>query len=176
MELELVNFGTLLHWVSGPWLGRLALAARPRGGDWLADEMAGWRRSGIDMVFSLHTREEERDLDLTKEREEVKARAMEFISFPIADCQVPASESSVRAILGKLDAELSSGRNIIVHCRQGVGRTGLVASCLLVAKGQEPEAAVNHLSTVRGIAVPETAEQRRWIDHYAAATARKIPN
>ena len=31
--------GTKLYWVDGPWLGKLALAARPRGGDWLCDEL-----------------------------------------------------------------------------------------------------------------------------------------
>ena len=50
---------TELYWVDGPWLGKLALAARPRGGDWLEDEMANWRRAGIDTVLSLLTPEEE---------------------------------------------------------------------------------------------------------------------
>ena len=31
--------------------GKLALAARPRGDDWLEDEIAGWRREGVDTVF-----------------------------------------------------------------------------------------------------------------------------
>jgi len=37
---------TELHWVDGPWPGRLAVAARPRGGDWLAvpekEEQGRW--------------------------------------------------------------------------------------------------------------------------------------
>jgi hypothetical protein len=37
--------------------------------------------------------------------------------------------------------------------------------------GIEPEAAVQRLSAARGITVPETPEQRRWIDHYAKAFA-----
>jgi protein-tyrosine phosphatase len=149
------------------------LAARPRGGDWLGDEIAGWRRSGIDTFFSLLTEEEERDLDLTNEIGEANARGMGFISLPIPDRQVPASESSVTTVLGKLDAELSSGRNVVMHCRQGIGRTGLIAACLLVAKGWEPETAVDHLTAIRGIPVPETREQRRWIDCYVGS-ARKI--
>ncbi len=32
--------GTTLYWVRGPWPGKLALAARPRGGEWLDDEIA----------------------------------------------------------------------------------------------------------------------------------------
>jgi protein-tyrosine phosphatase len=165
---EFLSMWTELHWVDGPWPGKLALASRPRGGDWLEDEMASWRRAGIDTVLSLLTREEEHDLDLTGEAREAKARGMEFVSLPIPDRQVPGSEAAIAAALEKLDADLSSGKNVAVHCRQGIGRTGLVAGCLLVSKGWNPETAVKILSAARGAPVPETTEQRRWIDRYAA--------
>jgi hypothetical protein len=64
-----------LYWIPGPWLGRLAMAPRPRGGDWLADEIASWRHAGLNAVLSLLTPEEEQDLDLAGEREEVESRA-----------------------------------------------------------------------------------------------------
>jgi hypothetical protein len=54
--------------------------------------------------------------------------------------------------------------------RGGAG-PGLVAVRLLVTKGWNPETAVQTLSAARGAAVPETAEQRRWIDRYAAILA-----
>lgn len=162
---------TELHWVDGPWPGKLALASRPRGGDWLEDEMAEWRRAGVDTVLSLLTPEEELDLDLKIEAREVTARGMKFASLPIPDRQVPNSEAEVSAALDRLDADLAAGKNVVIHCRQGIGRTGLVAACLLVTKGMNPEAAVKRLSAARGVPVPETAEQRRWIDHYAAVLA-----
>jgi protein-tyrosine phosphatase len=162
---------TELHWVDSPWPGKLALASRPRGGDWLEEEMAGWRRSGIDTVLSLLTPEEEKDLDLKPEAREAKAHGMKFASLPIPDRQVPNSESELSAVLDGIDADLSAGKNVVIHCRQGIGRTGLVAACLLVAKGQTPEDAVKTLSSARGNAVPETTEQRHWIDHYAAVLA-----
>lgn len=162
---------TELHWVDGPWQGRLALASRPRGGDWLEDEMTAWRQAGIDSVLSLLTPEEEQDLDLKREAHEAKARGMKFNSLPIPDRHVPNSESEVSAALDRLDADLSVGKNVVIHCRQGIGRTGLVAACLLVSKGLTPETAVGTLSAARGNPVPETVEQRRWIDHYAAVLA-----
>ena len=162
---------TKLHWVDGPWPGKLALAARPRGGDWLEDEIANWRRAGIGAVVSLLTPEEERDLELESEGHETQAQGMEFISLPIPDREVPSSEPEFTSALEELDASLSSGKNVAVHCRQGIGRTGLVAACLLVQKGLNPETAVARLSAARGVAVPETSEQRRWIDRYAAISA-----
>jgi protein-tyrosine phosphatase len=147
------------------------MAARPRGDDWLEDEIAGWRREGIDLVFSLLTSEEENDLGLSNEAREVKARGMQFVSFPIPDREVPDSDAKVAAALEKLDADLSAGKNVLVHCRQGVGRTGLIAAGLLVMKGLPPEAAVKSLSAARGFSIPETVAQRRWIDHYATILA-----
>jgi protein-tyrosine phosphatase len=147
------------------------LASRPRGGDWLEDEIAGWQQAGIARVFSLLTADEEQDLDLTREAAEVKARGMKFTSLPVPDRGVPNSESELTAALEEVDADLMSGRNAVVHCRQGIGRSGLLAACLLVTKGFDPKGAVDRVSTARGVTVPETVEQSRWIDHYAALIA-----
>ena len=162
---------TELHWVDGPWPGKLALAARPRGGDWLEDEIAAWRGAEVDAVLSLLTPDEEKDLGLTREAEEVKAHGMKFLSLPIPDYQVPTSETELSAILKTLDTELNAGKNALVHCRQGIGRTGLVAACLLISNGMGPAVALKKLSAARGISVPETEEQRNWIEHYAAVLA-----
>jgi protein-tyrosine phosphatase len=158
-----------LYWIDGPWPGKLAMAARPRGGDWLKDDVVGWKRARIDAVLSLLTPEEEIDLDLQNEASEAKIQGMEFASFPIPDRQVPRSETKWAEVLDKVTRTLLDGKNVLVHCRQGIGRSGLVAACLLVKNGMSPGAAVESVSAARGLSVPETVEQRDWIDHYAAA-------
>jgi protein-tyrosine phosphatase len=163
--------GTKFYWVDGPWPGKLALAARPRGGDWLEDEIASWRRAGIGTVLSLLTTDEEQDLDLSREAGAVRAQGITFKSLPIPDRGVPSSETEVAAALETIDADLASGKNVVVHCRQGIGRSGLLAACLLITKGIDPKKAVETVSAARGIDVPETAEQCSWIDHYAAILA-----
>jgi hypothetical protein len=132
--------GTKLHWVDGHWRGKLALAARPRGGDWLDDELRSWQREGVNIVLSLLTRDEENDLDIADEASTAKAHGMGFLSFPILDRHVPESEPRLSAMLDELDAELAAGRNVV---------------------------AVERLSAARGIQIPETQEQRYWIDDYA---------
>jgi protein-tyrosine phosphatase len=160
---------TKLYWLKEAWSGRIALSARPRGGDWLPDEVADWKRAGVSAVLTLLEPQEEEDLDLRGEGTEVRRQGLDFLSYPIPDRQVPASEAELAQVLERLDRTLSSGKNVLVHCRQGVGRSGLVAACLLVKKGINPGAAVERISAVRGVAVPETEEQREWIDHYATA-------
>jgi protein tyrosine phosphatase (PTP) superfamily phosphohydrolase (DUF442 family) len=163
-----------LYWLDETWPGRLAVSARPRGGDWLKDDTAGWKRAGIQAVRALRTPDEQRDLDLRDEADTVRTQGMEFNSLPIPDLQAPKSEATVAEVLEKITRTLSSGKNVLVHCRQGIGRSGLVAACLLVKKGMSPGAAVDSVSAARGLSIPETREQRDWIDHYAAAlTAAK---
>ena len=159
---------TELYWIDGPWPGRLAIAARPRGGDWLEDEMQGWSRMGVNTVVSLLTADEEEDLDLAGERETAAARGMQFISLPRPDRQVPVSNSEVMSALQQIESDLSSGDSVVVHCRQGIGRSGLIACALLIAKRLDPTHAVQRISRARGAPVPETKEQRDWIDPYAA--------
>ena len=162
--------GRELHWVDGPWPDKLAIGPRTRGCDWLA-EVADWGRAGIGEVVSLLTPDEEESLDLKHEAATVMHQGMSFISFPIPDRQLPGSRAALANTLERINADLSSGKNVLIHCRQGIGRTGPVAACLFVAKGWNPSAAVEHLSSARGIPIPETTEQRSWVDHYAAILA-----
>ena len=104
-----------LYWVDGPWPGKLAISPRPRGDDWLEDEMRDWRRAGIDVVLSLLTPGEEESLNLEKEAVEVRNHKMSFLSLPIPDRQVPASPTELAAVLDKVNASLSSGKGVLIH-------------------------------------------------------------
>jgi len=160
---------TKLYWLDETWPGKLALAARPRGGEWLEDDLDAWKHEDVDAVLSLLTSDEERALELVSEPLEARRMGLRFVSFPIADRDVPQSEAELVKALEEASRLLVQGKNLVVHCRQGVGRSGLVAACLLVRKGMSPGAAVDKVSVARGVAVPETPEQREWIDHFAGA-------
>src|SRR5579872_3407098 len=104
---------TRLYWVNGPWPGKLAISARPRGGEWLEDDLVSWQQEGIKSVLSLLTKEEEQDLDLKREAAVTKARGMHFLSFPIVDRNVPTSQSAVVGVIEKIDENLSAERNVV---------------------------------------------------------------
>lgn len=164
---------TQLYWITGPWAGRLAISARPRGGDWLEDEMSAWQRAGVDTVVSLLTMDEERDLALEREALASQAAGMAFISFPIVDREVPNSKADLVHLIAQLNAELAQGKDVVIHCRQGIGRAGLAASSLLITAGVDPENAASEVSEARGLAVPETAEQRAWLAQFETAAVHK---
>jgi protein-tyrosine phosphatase len=166
---------TELFWIEGPWPGRLAIMPRPRGSDWLEDEIQAWRQSGIDVIVSLLTPDELADLDLTAEQELCRANRIEFVSFPIADRSVPSSMEAFSHLVSALVELLAGGKNMAVHCRQGIGRAALVAICALVLSGLETKTAITRVGTARGCGVPETAEQRRWIEDYARSILAQVP-
>jgi len=157
-----------LFWIEGPWPGRLAIAPRPRGGDWLEDEVCAWQQSGLDLVVSLLAPEEVAELDLDKEESWCQAYGIQFYAFPIPDMGVPVSRKASVALIRQLDHALTEGKSIVVHCRQGIGRSGLLAACLLIVSGAPPEMAFQRISTARGCPVPETKEQREWVHALAS--------
>ncbi|MBZ5595461.1 MAG: tyrosine protein phosphatase [Acidobacteriia bacterium] len=160
-----------LFWIPGPWRGRLAIATRPRGGDWLDDEASAWRQADIDVIVSLLENEEADQLDLLDERRVAEDHALCFISFPIPDRSVPASLQEAVLLMGGITAQLEAGKNVAVHCRQGIGRSGLIAAGVLIASGTSPAEAMQIVSSARGIPVPETTEQRRWTERLPSGLA-----
>ena len=169
MELNPLN--PKLYWIASSSPGRLAISARPRGGDWLEDEIEGWRKQGIDIVVSLLTPSENEELNLKDEASLSKAKEIQFFPFPIEDRGVPPSSSKVEELVAHLGSEIQRGKNVAVHCRQGIGRSSLISAALLVSSGEDIERALKAIGDARGLEVPETVEQRRWLDEFAKARA-----
>jgi len=161
------NMRTKVFWVADMENGRLGILPRPRGGDWLSDEVAAWREAGVDMVVSLLEAEEAEQLVLEGEAAAAASSGIAFRAFPIPDRGVPASKESVAELAAEIIAALDQGRSIAVHCRQGIGRSGLIAGGVLVATGKKPDAALKAVAEARGLEVPETPEQRRWLEDFA---------
>jgi protein-tyrosine phosphatase len=162
---------TELYWIPAPWPGRLAIMPRPRGGDWLEDEIQAWCRAGVGVVVSLLTPDEVADLGLAEEETLCRASGIEFFKSPIPDREVPPSSSTVSELLATLRSDLAEGKNVAIHCRQGIGRAALIAISLLVLSGMDPDAAIRSASAARGCSVPETPEQRQWITDFAKRSA-----
>lgn len=157
-----------IFWVTGPWRGRLGIVPRPRGAEWLDDETRAWREAGIDLVVSLLEPDEEADLNLTGESTSLKNNGIVLRAFPIPDRGVPSSREAVAELADQIVDALRSGKAVVVHCRQSIGRSGMMVAAVLIAGGLDAETAVNAIRQSRGLDVPETQAQRQWISDFSA--------
>jgi protein-tyrosine phosphatase len=161
------------YWIDVPMKGRLALMGRPRAGDWLMDEISRLKAEGADVVVSLLENDEVRELELGQESELCRQAGVRFVHFPIPDRGVPSSSSETAELARALCAQVSDGEAVVIHCRAGIGRSALMAGCVLSCAGVEPAVALDLISTARQLRVPDTDAQIRWLrDFHDAEKAR----
>jgi len=156
-----------VYWISNNSPGKLALVPRPRGNEWLEDEIADLSALGFDVVVSLLTPLENVELGLGNEGEIVRAQGLTFISFPIDDYNVPNSGVAVAELVDELDAFLLCGKAVGVHCRQSIGRSSVITACLLARSIHDVDECFKLIEEARGTHVPDTIEQRNWVRHFA---------
>lgn len=140
---------------------------RPRGGDWLEDEISGLKDSGVDTVVSLLENEEISELEIVEEAALCQAHGISYLSFPVCDRGVPASKRGALNFASRLILLLREGKSVVIHCRQGVGRSSLLAACVLVLSGIPVDEAFLRIEKARGCSVPDTTEQRMWVARFA---------
>lgn len=139
---------------------------RPRGGDWLEDEIKNWKLAGIGTLVSALTSEEVSELDLGREGLICQELDIGFVSLPIQDRGLPKSQAVVAEIVAGLASKLRSGGNIGIHCRQGIGRSALLAACVLSRQCIAGDEAFGRIAKARGAPVPDTAEQKQWVERF----------
>jgi Cyclin-dependent kinase inhibitor 3 (CDKN3) len=165
--------GTMtVFWVNPGANGRLAIVPRPRGNEWLRDDLEAIRDNGIDILVSLLTRPEASELGLAHEQTLCEMVGIEFRSFPITDRSVPDSHRELYALAEDLATERRHGKNIGAHCRVGIGRSSLLLAAVLCVEGLSPEHAFRLISNGRGLRVPDTPEQAEWLAAFASALPR----
>lgn len=155
-----------VYWIPKTPTGRLAIMPRPRAGDWLEDEINAWKKAGITAVVSLLTPLEIWELQLQNEPLECQKNQIKFVSFSIQDRHVPDSVTDVRELVSNITADLKHQQQVAIHCRMGVGRSAMLAACVLCQHGYTSDQAFHLIAQGRGLPVPDTDEQRRWAAHY----------
>lgn len=138
----------------GDFKGRLTFGPRPRRPEDVA---------GVDLVVNLLTDEEMIELSLGW----LAARRL-----PIPDRQCPPDEPALRQLLAEAEEQLCSGGHVHIHCRAGIGRAGMVTACLLKRLGFLE--VWEMLELARGVAVPDTDEQKQWVEQFRVRGAATL--
>ncbi|MEO1051858.1 MAG: dual specificity protein phosphatase family protein [Bacteroidota bacterium] len=152
-----------IFWVKEIHHGSLGMMPRPRGGDWLEEEVKMLKQLEIDVVVSLLEKKEAESLLLEKEAALCQRFGIDFINYPIRDRQVPDSKRSFLELVSVLDSHLLAGRKVVIHCRMGIGRTSMLAAGVLLKNDARIETVFDLLTKYRTLTVPDTEEQKLWI-------------
>ena len=124
------------------------------------------RRWGASAVVTLIEAHEFRLLNVTALPDTVRAAGLEWHHLPIVDVSVPDETFERRWHYAglRIRRRLRTGERVLVHCRGGLGRAGLVAASLLVELGAaDPREAIARVRAVRPGAI-ETSAQACWVD------------
>ena len=122
----------------------------------------------MDVVASLLCPPEMVEMGLEREAELCAAHGIEFLSFQVPDHSVPESMRDTLAFALRLAGLLACEKSVLIHCRAGIGRSVVIAACVLALNAVDPEEAFERIGAARGFPdVPETDEQREWVLRFA---------
>ncbi len=150
--------------------GSLYLHSMPGRFERLGEFLSEAARTRLDQVICLVPEDE----ILRKSPAYGEALSMgrfpiERVTFPIKDYGVPGEGERQRFLdlATGAAAGLSAGQSLLVHCASGVGRTGTLSVCILMALGLSAAQAL--LVTRQAWAEPETPEQVKLVDYCSRA-------
>jgi protein-tyrosine phosphatase len=157
--------------VEGPWQnGRLGLTLAPgkqqrvaATGAWARDLDADLLRlrdeHGTSTLVTLLTDEELVWARIERLSQACRAHGIEQLRLPIRDGGVPEDPAALAWLVAQILSRLRAGKTVVVHCMGGLGRSGLVAACTLVAAGHRPARAIADVRKARPGAIETTAQE-----------------
>jgi protein-tyrosine phosphatase len=171
-----------VDWVDLPTPGRLGMTLCPGRGGPTGSKDKRQRHLGKDLdqlqlsnkakvLVTLIEAHEFPMLQVPTLIPEANKRGITVEHFPIKDVNVPTDMAAVHALVQRLNGYLDDGQNVVIHCRGGLGRTGTIAACMLVARGWSPQDAIDDVRKARPKTL-ETSAQEQYVFKYAAALAQ----
>jgi ADP-ribosyl-[dinitrogen reductase] hydrolase len=130
----------------------------------LDDDMRAIKAFGAAALVTLMPDGELQSLRVSSEeiRDKASELGIEWYQLPIPDQGIPdqSFETSWMAVEPQLLALLRAGRNIVIHCKGGLGRTGTIAASLLMEFGADPKTAVQAVRNARPGAIENTRQEQ----------------
>ena len=144
------------HAAAGSWLadGRILACAYPRHA-----ALAALAARGITVMVNLHQR--------PHDPMALSAHGLREVHLPVRDF-TPPTPAQIEQAMTTIQQALADGDRVAVHCGAGLGRTGTILACYLVAQGSDATAAIAEIRRIRPGAV-ETTGQVAAVAAYAAA-------
>jgi len=138
------------------WIDRPRLAAMAQPGS--LEEFQWLREQGIQLVLCL--------TEQPPRRSWINDAGLFSVHLPIEDMSAPTQEQLDQCIAG-IEKGLANKLGVAVHCRAGMGRTGTIVACWLVAnEGLSARDAITRIRRLRPGSI-ETVEQEDAVSEFA---------
>jgi protein-tyrosine phosphatase len=125
------------------------------------------REHGVRAVVDL--RDETCD-----DRRALAASGIAFLHLPTPDL-MPVSQAMLDDGVGWTLGAVGRGDRVLIHCEHGIGRSAMLAACVLVAGGAEPIEAVRSLKQARAVVSPSPRQLEGllgWLEHHGHPVPR----
>jgi len=141
-----------IYSVAGFTTGRLALCRQPvSAGEF--EQVSKWN---ADVIVTMTDLEEFPNETFASD---IARCSPQWIHAAVPDFGVPKGDMS--PLLERLGQALSDGARVLIHCKGGQGRSGMLVTRLLVDQGEPANEALHRVRAVRPHAV-ETKDQELW--------------
>jgi protein-tyrosine phosphatase len=146
MSREEAGWTPDLHWLTK----QLAV-----GGCFPAEQAEHLARvHGISAVVDL--REEDRD-----DEKQLRSAGIALLHLPTPDLE-PATMAMLDRGVAFVGERIAHGDKVLIHCQHGIGRSPLLALCVLVDQGWGPLDALAHAKNRRAVVSPSRAQYEGW--------------
>ena len=140
---------------------------QPGNFDWITDRLAVGgsfpveftaelaRSHGVRAVVDL--REEDCD-----DEAHLRAAGLAFLHLPAPDMEGLGADGLDRGVTFVRD-RMEQGERVLIHCQHGIGRSPLLALCVLVDAGWAPLEALKHAKARRAVLSLSRAQYDGWV-------------
>ncbi|PIK55390.1 putative cyclin-dependent kinase inhibitor 3 [Apostichopus japonicus] len=118
------------------------------------------KNDGIEDVFVFCTRGELKKFRVPRLFDSYSEAGINLHHYPIQDGNVPTTQNCMK-MLDELRVNLSRGDKTLIHCFGGLGRTCLIAACLLLMLDDSllPEQAIERMRQLQGPRAIQTVKK-----------------